>query len=164
MVGGLPSGQTYWADVVIRDGSDEALRLYDDFFIAVSNPDTLLYEAFSRDTTGANSDRSFLYDGCEELWYNENDAWENCKVGNRMIRALGYYEEPPDVVVYRSGNDAELNWTATGAPYYRIYSATTPYGTYSTFEGSTSDTQFFDTGAITSSSIKFYRVVSATLP
>jgi len=164
VVGGLPPGQTYWADVILRNVSGEPLVLYGDFFIAVGNPDTLFYEAFARDTTSANSGRSFLYDGCELQWYNENDAWENCKPGNRMIRALGYHQLPPTVVVYRAGDDAELHWTSTGAPYYRIYSATTPFGTYSTLEGSTSDTFFFDTGAVSSASIKFYRVLSSTLP
>ncbi|MFH1011643.1 MAG: hypothetical protein V1784_10475, partial [bacterium] len=164
VVGGLPPGQTHWADVVIRNVSGEPLVLYSDFFIAVGNPDTLFYEAFARDTTSANSGRSFLYDGCELQWYNENDAWENCRPGNRMIRALGYYQTPPTVVVYRAGDDAELHWTSTGAPYYRIYSDTTPFGSYSTLEGSTSDTLFLDTDAISNGTMMFYRVLSSTLP
>ncbi len=164
LVGGLQTGQTHWADVMVRDGSSEPLELYGDFFIAVGNPDTLLYEAFSRDTTSTNSDRSFLYDGCTEQWYNENDAWENCKVGNRLIRALGYVQSPPEVVVYRAGNDAELHWTSTGAPYYRIYSDTTPFGVFGTLEGSTTDTIFMDVDAINGDLLKFYRITSATLP
>ncbi|MBU1706437.1 hypothetical protein KKB28_00810, partial [bacterium] len=164
VIGGLPTDQTHWADIVLRDGSGEPLELYGDFFIAVGNPDTLKYEAFARDTTSANSNRSFLYDGCTFEWYNENDAWENCKVGNRLIRALGYEHNPPEVVVYRAGDDAELHWTSTGAPFYRIYSDTTPFGTYSTLEGSASDTLFFDTNAASASDKKFYRVLSSTLP
>jgi len=164
VVGGLPPGQTHWADVVIRDGSGEPLVLYDDFFIAVGNPDTLFYEAFSRDTTSPNSGRSFLYDGCALQWYNENDVWENCKPGDRMVRAVGYYQTPPTVVVYRAGDDAELHWTSTGAPYYRIYSDTTPFGSYGTSEGSTSNTTFVDVGAISTATLKFYRVVSSTVP
>jgi hypothetical protein len=164
VVGGLPPGQTYWADAVIRDGSGEPLVMNGDFFIALGNPDTLLYEAFSRDTTSPSSGRSFVYDGCLLQWYNENDGCANCKPGDRMIRALGYTQGPPTIVVYRSGDDARLNWTSTGAPYYRIYSDTTPFGSYGTSEGSTSDTTFLDTGAISATTLRFYRVVSSTLP
>jgi subtilisin family serine protease len=164
VVGGLPPGQTYWANVVTRDVSGEPLVLNGNFFIAVSNPDTLFYEAFARDTTSTNSGRSFLYDGCLLQWYNENDGCDNCKPGNRMIRALGYYQAPPTIVVYRSGDDAELHWAPTGAPYYRIYSDTTPFGSYATLEGTATDTLFFDTGAVSAGTMRFYRVVSSTLP
>ena len=164
IIGGLPPGQTHWADVVLRDTSGEPLELWGDFFIAVGNPDTLVYEAFSRDTTSANRDRSFLYDGCTEMWYNENDFCENCKVGNRMIRAIGYYPTPLEVSLSRSGDDAELCWSSTGAPYYRVYSDSSPFGNYTTLEGATSDTFFFDVGAINEGIIKFYRVYSSTLP
>jgi hypothetical protein len=164
VVGGLPPGQTHWADAVIRNGSGEPLVFYGDFFIAVGNPDTLLYEAFSRDTTSPNSGRSFLYDGCTLQWFNENDACGNCKPGERMVRAVGYYQAPPQIVVYRAGDDVELYWTSTGAPYYRIYSDATPFGSYATSEGSTSDTVFVDVGAVTDATLKFYRVLSATQP
>ena len=82
-----------------------------------------------------------------------------------MIQAVGYYEGPPTVVVFRSGDDAVLNWTRTGAPHYRIYSDTSdPFGSYSTLEGSTTDTTFTDSNAVTSETKKFYRVVSSTQP
>jgi hypothetical protein len=81
-----------------------------------------------------------------------------------MVRAIGYYQTPPQVVIYRSGNDASLYWTSTGAPYYRIYSDTTPFGSYGTSEGSASDTTFLDVGAVSSATLKFYRVLSSTLP
>jgi hypothetical protein len=68
------------------------------------------------------------------------------------------------VVVYRAGDDAELYWTSTGAPYYRIYSDTTPFGSFATLEGSTSDTTFVDVNAVIDASMKFYRVVSSTEP
>ncbi|MBU1936025.1 hypothetical protein KKG05_01375, partial [bacterium] len=163
VIGGLLPDQTHWADVVLRDVSGEPLELWGDFFIAVGNPDTLSYEAFARDTTSANSNRSFLYDGCTETWYNENDLWENCKVGNRMIRAIGYYPTPLELSVFRSGDDTELRWSSTGAPYYRVYSDTSPFGEYTTLEGSTSETVFFDVDAINEGIIKFYRVYSSTL-
>jgi hypothetical protein len=164
VVGGLPPGQTYWADAVIRDATGEPLVINGDFFLAVGNPDTLIYEAFSRDTTAPSSGRSFVYDGCLFQWFNENDGCANCKPGDRMIRAVGYYQAAPTVVVYRAGDDAELYWTSTGAPYYRIYSDTTPFGSFATLEGSTSDTTFVDVGAVSSTTMRFYRVVSASLP
>lgn len=164
VVGGLPPDQTYWANAVIRDGMDEPLVLSGDFYIAVSNTDSGFYEAFSRDTTSVFADRSYLYDGCEEQWYAENDVWENCFDGNRMIRALGYYQGPPTVVVQRSGDDAQLYWSSSGAPYYRVYSDVTPFGGYGTLEGTTSDTTFVDVDAVTDDTKKFYRVLSSTLP
>ncbi|MBU1706878.1 hypothetical protein KKB28_03060 [bacterium] len=164
VVGGLPSGSPLWANAILLDDMGEPLTFNDDFFIALRNPDTLKYEAFARDTTGPNSGRSYLYDECEELWYNENDACLNCKVGNRLIRAIGYVQNPPEVVIVRAGDDAQLHWTSTGAPYYRIYSSNNPFDTFSTLEGSSSDTTFLDTNAVIDEAIKFYRVVSSTEP
>jgi hypothetical protein len=70
----------------------------------------------------------------------------------------------PQVVVSRSGNDAQLRWISTGSPYYRIYSDTTPFGTYSTLEGSTADTLFTDSDAFAEGEMKFYRLVCSTEP
>ncbi len=164
VVGGLPSGSPLWASAIIRDDLGEPLIFNDDFFIALGNPDTLKYEAFARDTTGPNSGQSYLYDECEGRWYNENDDCDNCKVGNRLIRAVGYIQNPPEVVIIRAGDDAELHWSSTGAPYYRIYSSNNPFDTFSTLEGSSSDTTFVDTNAVLDEEKKFYRVVSSTEP
>jgi len=164
VIGGLPSGTTLWATAVIRDETNEPLILNGDFFIAVGNSDTLEYEAFARDTTGPDANRSFLYDGCEEEWYNENDLWENCKPGNRLIRAIGFNQEPPVVVLSRSDDDTRLTWRSTGAPHYRIYSAANPFDAYTTLEGSTSDSTFLDADAVSGDHMKFYRVVSSTQP
>jgi len=163
VIGGLPADTTLWATAILRDEAGEPLVLNGDFFIAVGNPDTLQYEAFARDTTGPNSGRSYLYDGCEEAWFNENDGCDDCRVGNRLIRAIGFYQTPPQVVISRSGNDAKLDWTSTGAPHYRIYSSTEPFGSY-TLEGTTSQPAFTDYDAIVQEVKKFYRVVSSTLP
>ena len=164
VVGGLPSGLPLWANAILLDEMGEPLIFNDDFFIALRNPDTLKYEAFARDTTGSNSGRSYLYDECEELWYNENDACENCKVGNRLIRAVGYVQNPPEVVIVRAGDDVRLHWSSTGAPYYRIYSSNNPFDTFSTLEGFSSDTTFLDVNAIIDEDTKYYRVVSSTEP
>ena len=163
VIGGLPLDTTLWATAILRDEAGEPLVLTGDFFIAVGNPDTLQYEAFARDTTGPNSGRSYLYDGCEEAWFNENDGCDNCKVGNRLIRAIGFYQSSPQIVVSRSGDDAKLDWTSTGAPYYRVYSSTEPFGSYA-LEGSTSQPTFTDNNAIVQEVKKFYRVVSSTQP
>ncbi len=71
---------------------------------------------------------------------------------------------PPEVVVYRSGNDAELHWSSIGAPYYHVYSDTDPVGTYAFLEGSTSDSTFLDVDAATDETMKFYQVRSSTQP
>jgi len=68
-----------------------------------------------------------------------------------------------NLVITRSGDDAVLYWNPTGTPYYHIYSDTTPFGSFSTLEGSTSDTTFADVGAV-AQDIKFYRVVASTAP
>jgi hypothetical protein len=164
VIGGLLPGQTHWAGAHLRDGLSEPLVFYGDFYIAVGNPDSANYEAFSRDTTGVVSGRSYLYDGCQEQWYLESDLWENCKNGNRLIRAVGYYQEPPVLVVMRSGDDAALSWNPSGSPYYRVYSDMTLLGGFGTFEGSTSDTSFVDVNAIADGVIKFYQVTSSTQP
>ncbi|MFH1009882.1 MAG: hypothetical protein V1784_01445 [bacterium] len=163
VVGGLPAGSTLWAMALLRDGSGEPLVMNGDFFLAVGNPDTLHYEAFARDITGPNSNRSYLYDGCEEQWFNENESWENCRIGNRLIRALGFYPTPVQVVISRSGNDIRLDWTSAGAPYYRIYSSTDSLGGYA-LEGSVGDTTFMDGNAVLLETKKVYRVVCSTQP
>ena len=72
--------------------------------------------------------------------------------------------QPPEVVVVRSDEHAKLHWNSTGALYYHVYSDTIPLGDYVTFEGSTSDTTFIDSSAVTDEAIKFYRVHSSTEP
>ncbi|MFH1011738.1 MAG: hypothetical protein V1784_10965, partial [bacterium] len=70
----------------------------------------------------------------------------------------------PQVVVSPLGDDAELQWISTGSPYYRIYSDTTPFGTFSTLEGSTANTFFYDENAFSEGEMKFYRVIGSTEP
>ncbi|MBM3324921.1 MAG: hypothetical protein FJY66_04570, partial [Calditrichaeota bacterium] len=70
----------------------------------------------------------------------------------------------PQVVVSPVGDDAELRWISTGSPYYRIYSDATPSGAFSTFEGSTANTFFYDEDAFSEGEMKFYRVVGSTEP
>ena len=82
-----------------------------------------------------------------------------------MIRALGYsLATPEQLVIYPVGNDIHLHWSDSGAPYFRIYSATTPDGPFSTLEGSTDDTSFVDVGVVPAEEIRFYHVVGSVNP
>lgn len=113
IIGGLPEGIPLWADVVLRDDNFEPLVLSTDFFIAVGNPDSASYEAFARDTTGENSDRSFFYDPGDGLWHSENDAVPNAHPGNRLIRAFGYAYQAPDSFALLTPADGDTVWTLT---------------------------------------------------
>jgi len=70
---------------------------------------------------------------------------------------------PPRVTAYRSGNDIRLGWQSTGAPHYRIYSADSLNGPFTTLEGTTTGTVFMDAGAA-AQPVKFYIVRASTEP
>ncbi len=164
VVGGLPVGQIAWATVTTLDGLGAPVVLGGPFYVAVDNRTNGKYEAFGRDDN-TSSTNSYFYDGCDSLWYSENDLVPNAQGGQRMIRLLGVaIPAPTDLVILSSGNDIVLNWVGSGAPYYRILSATTTGGPYVTTEGSTSGTTFTDVGAVNTDAIKFYVVVSSTTP
>jgi hypothetical protein len=69
---------------------------------------------------------------------------------------------PPQVVIQSTSGALRLNWTNVGAPYYRVYSATSPAGPYTSFVGSTADTTYLDTS--TALDRKFYAVTASTTP
>ena len=71
---------------------------------------------------------------------------------------------PEEVVVLRTGDDAQLHWISTGAPYYKVYSDTTPSGAFATHEGTVTDTTFTDGDAVIDGAIKFYHVKSSDQP
>lgn len=82
-----------------------------------------------------------------------------------MIRLLGAsIPAPTELVILPSGNDVILYWAGSGAPYYRVYSATTTGGPFTVLEGSTTSTSFTDVGAFSGNDIKFYVVVSSATP
>ncbi|MBM3324513.1 MAG: exo-alpha-sialidase [Calditrichaeota bacterium] len=81
-------------------------------------------------------------------------AWWNTSFG----------PSPTGLVITPSGADAQLRWNPTGAPYYRVYSDAQPFGVFSTFEGSSSDTSFFDLNALSGDTMKFYQVRASTGP
>ncbi|NUO18636.1 matrixin family metalloprotease [bacterium] len=164
VIGGLPGGQVAWATVSTLDAFGSPLILGQPFYVSVDNPIGGKYEAFGRDDNTA-SFNSFFFDGCDSVWYAETDLVPNAQGGQRMIRLLGAsIPAPTQLTIISAGNDIVLYWTGSGAPYYRIYSATTTGGPFTTLEGSTSATTFTDAGAITSNDVKFYVVVSSATP
>lgn len=173
VIGGLPAGPA-WASVITRV-SGHALQLSGPFYLAVENtvPNSTSV-AFGHDTAGPRNNRSFFYDGCTSLWFDENAAVENARAGNRMIRAAGFPIAPVQAVIYREVSgpnvNAILRWTATGAPFYRVYSATSVNGPFDTFEGYTAGTAtgspviFTDVNAINEGVRRFYQVVASDTP
>ena len=127
VIGGVPTTQDNFVDVVFLDASDNPLVLTDDFFIAVENS-TAGYDAFLHDENGTVAGRSYVYNSCEEIWIDETSVHESARPGNRMIRAFGFSLTPPNIVAYRNGSDLKLDWDDTGAPYYKIYSSLDPDG------------------------------------
>jgi subtilisin family serine protease len=158
VVGGLVYPPANWDLVIFNDGFGNPLQLNGDFYIAVSNPDTTKIESFLQDTSSAYANRSYVFDPCDQQWYNESGADTSCRRGNRMIRASGLSLIPPNVVIRMSGNDIILNWNSTGAPTYLIYSDTVPTGAFTTYEGSSATTTFIDVGVLNTNTILFYRV------
>jgi len=164
VIGGLPAGQVAWATVSTLDGLGAPLILGGPFYVAVDNPVLDKYEAFGRDDNTASTN-SYFFDGCDSLWYSENDLVPNAQGGQRMIRLLGQaIPAPTNLVIWANGNDAVLTWTGSGAPYYKIYSSLVTEGPFATLEGSTTATTFTDVNAIPSDATKFYVVVSSATP
>lgn len=173
VIGGLPAGAA-WADIITRSGG-QALQLSGPFYLSVQNPEVRIHPvAFAHDTTGTRNHKSYLYDACEAEWYSEDAAFENARPGNRMIRANGFSLAPLQVVIQRSDSagvsSAMLRWTSNGAPYYRIYSATTAQGPFTTLEGTIAGpasglpVQFRDLNAIGESVRRYYQVHSSDQP
>ena len=163
VIGGVPINQDNWCDIVFRDAFGNPLSINSAFYVAVANPVGGVFEAFLHDESSAYSGNSFVYDPCDLLWYNENDVDESCRLGNRLIRASGFPLTAPVVVIHRVGDDIQLNWASTGAPYYQVYSSTNPAGPFSTFEGSTATNSFLDVAPLATLA-KFYIVKASTTP
>jgi immune inhibitor A len=68
---------------------------------------------------------------------------------------------PTVVVSLDDAGNVHLNWPSTNAPYYRIYTASTSRGPFTTVLGSTVDTSYIDTAA---TDIRFYQVTSSSTP
>jgi hypothetical protein len=164
-VGGLTPGILHWDSVWIHDGAEQPLAMTSSFYLGVSNPAAIKYEAFGHDNDTPNQGNSVFYDGCDSVWYSENDPVPNATSGTRMIRPIGQsLAVPTALVISTNGSNATLSWQGTGAPYYQVYSATTAGGPFITLVGSTSGTTITDVGAIGGNAIKFYVVVSSLTP
>ncbi len=92
-----------------------------------------------------------------------------------MIRVNGYpLTAPTALVAYRTDGGgqihATLRWISTGAPHYRVYSATTPSGPFNTLEGTATGgdvgaaISFTDTNAVNEAIKRFYIVVASDTP
>ncbi|MCC6476742.1 matrixin family metalloprotease [bacterium] len=164
VIGGLPLTGVQWAKVITTDLLGDPILVPQAFYVAVDNPAIGEFEAFGRDDN-TPSTNSYFYDGCESVWYNENDAHANAQGGQRMIRLSGAsIEAPSELVIIPSGADIKLFWNETGAPFYHIYSSSTSDGTFATFVASTPDTFFTEVGVIAGTDMKFYQVSASATP
>jgi|GEM_PF-4673248 len=163
VIGGVPDDVDNWTHVLLRDSLNQPLTVSSAFYIAVANPDANGFEAFLEDTVGARAGRSFVYDPCDSTWHDELFVHSSTRPGNRMIRVSGFTLTPPTIVVSMQGSDVKLDWTATGAPFYRVYSALNVGGPFDTLEGTSATTSFLDIGAAGEAK-KFYIVYSSTAP
>jgi hypothetical protein len=169
VIGGLPSPGAYWSVINLQDEGVEALTISDDFYIAVANgrdavsdPQTSA-EAFGLDNTSSTG-RSVVFEPCDGEWLADDGVHPNSRNGNRMIRAHGWISEPTTLVIQRSGEDIELSWSSTGAPYYRIFRAGSPDGPFDTPLISVSNTTYLDISAVVNSEMYFYQIRSSATP
>jgi hypothetical protein len=162
IAGGLPTGAA-WADVITRL-SGNCMTINSAFYIAVENVEPrLMPSAFGTDTSATRANRSYFWDECDLQWYVESSGDANARPGDRMIRAAGWSVSPPTITVIRNGNNAQLNWPSTGAPYYKVYAATTPTGAY-TYVGTASTNSYPDPTPWTTNANRFYQVTSSDTP
>jgi hypothetical protein len=154
VVGGLQPGSVHWCPVVIKNGGSNPLILDEPFYLAVSNP---------VDRTVAGN--SFFFDGCDLVWRSEQDADSNAQGGTRMIHAIGYtLRAPTNLIIIPDGTDIVLRWSGSGAPHYRVYSATSLESSFPNFIGSTQLTTLRDVNAAATDDVKFYQIVSSATP
>lgn len=160
IVGGLPAG-TNWAQVSFKDSLGLAPMLnIPEFYVAVGNYQQYKYEAIGRDTSSPNNHHSYFYDFCTARWYSEDDTTSstNAHPGNRLIRAMTTNYA---LTAIRNGNDIVLRWADLGAPLYRIYSAASASGPYSTLEGTSTTNSYTIVNGANLGTIRFYQVYSA---
>lgn len=162
IIGGITHDPDPWVAVALRDSTGAPFVLNSPFYIAVSN--TNGREAFLQDTSGTLAGRSYVFGYCDSLWRPEVINDDVARRGNRMIRISGCGLVPPaSLVIQRQGSNLRLDWSDTGAPYYRIFSAPTWTAPDTTLVGSSTTNYFIVPGNI-SSERKFFRVRAATQP
>ncbi len=163
VIGGVNTALDNWCDIAFRDAFGNPLSVTGNFYVSVTNPTAGVFEAFLEDQNSTPTGHSFVYDPCDLQWFSEASADNSARLGNRMIRASGFSLIPPQVVIHRAGNDIQLDWASTGAPYYKIYTATTPAGPFITLLGTTSGTSFTDVNPL-GTLVKFYIVKASATP
>jgi hypothetical protein len=119
IVGGVGAPGLKFARIMCYDELNDPYVASGDIFLSVAN---VLdgREAFALDTTPPHSGRSYVFDPCGEAWISEQVTDEVTRNGDRIVRMRGWGLAPPVLVVGRSGADIRLDWTRTGAPYYRV--------------------------------------------
>ncbi len=163
VVGGLPGPGGYAMRALLYDDLSSPIQIAGDFYVAIGNlPGGS--EAFGIDQSSPATGRSYFYDPCDQEWIAESALHENARDGNRMIRIHGWSNEPPTVTIQRVGNDLSLNWSSTGAPYYRVYSSGSVAGPFSNLEGSTHNSTLLISSVGALPAKWFYLVVSSSSP
>ncbi len=163
VIGGVNTAIDNWCDIAFRDAFGNPLSVTGNFYVSVTNPTAGVFEAFLEDQNSTPTGHSFVYDPCDLQWFSEASADNSARLGNRLIRTSGFSLVPPQVVIHRAGNDIQLDWASTGAPYYKIYTATTPAGPFITLLGTTSGTSFTDVNPL-GTLVKFYQVKASATP
>jgi hypothetical protein len=163
MIGGLPTPGAYTANVILCDDATEPLEVSGDFYVAALNLSPGL-EAFGMDTSSALSGRSVVYDPCDGLWHAEDGSSSNARRGNRMIRVSGWADHPSQTVVSLNGAEVRLDWTSTGAVYYKIYRSADAQFSTPVYVGTATDTTLTVAGDLATHDKLFYMVKSSSLP
>ena len=163
VIGGLPAPGAYAANIILCDDSTSPLELGGDFYVGVMNL-ALGSEAFAIDTSSTLAGRSVVYVPCDSTWHPEDGSSADARRGNRMIRVRGWTDMPAQTVIWISGNDVHLNWSTTGASYYKVYSTADPQTGNYQFVTSATDTSATLVGAIPSQDKLFYIVRSSSIP
>ena len=163
VIGGINTALDNWCDIAFRDAFGQPLSVTSNFYVSVRNPTGGVFEAFLEDQNSTPTGHSFVYDPCDLQWFSEASPDNSSRLGNRLIRTSGFSLVPPQVVIHRSGNDIVLNWASTGAPYYKVYTAATPQGPFTTLLGTTSGTAFTDVNPL-GTLVKFYQVTASATP
>ncbi len=161
IVGGFPHPGAFVARFILSDDSLQPLVFNSDFYVAVLNSGSG-EEAFAMDTSSSLAGRSIMYDACRGVWLPEDGSDSSIRRGNRMIRAHGWIECPPKLVISRQNNDMRLDWSAIGSAYYRIYRSLSVDFASAQLISTTSDTTFVVPGEIANQTKAFYSVVASS--
>ncbi len=163
VIGGLPSGTGFRTHTLLYDAVNPPLVFASDFYVSVKNIAGGT-EAFGHDTSSAGANRSYVWDPCAAQWRLETAFDSITQRGNRIIHVEGYWNAASQLVIRRVSNDIQLLWSATGAPNYHVFQATSATGPFTNLIGTTSDTTLTAVGAVGQDVRAFYIIQSASTP